>query len=119
MSTQGMPILPIVFVNGAHWRVDFAERRRDRMVSCVAKWNWRKAARHEQRSQRLHGQFEGCSIYLSTGDLLTVLSMNGERAFVGRIDNPLILWLTHIRRLGVRGRFIWNMNEIWKFEGKK
>ncbi|RSL44538.1 hypothetical protein CEP54_014644 [Fusarium duplospermum] len=32
VSTEGLPILPIVFVNGADWRVDFAERRRDRMI---------------------------------------------------------------------------------------
>lgn len=36
VSTEGLPILPIVFVNGADWRVDFAERRRDRMVCCDA-----------------------------------------------------------------------------------
>ncbi|KAM6507105.1 hypothetical protein FALCPG4_018494 [Fusarium falciforme] len=32
VSTEGMPILPIVFVNGADWRVNFAERRRNRMI---------------------------------------------------------------------------------------
>ncbi|KAL6366254.1 hypothetical protein LRP88_00099 [Fusarium phalaenopsidis] len=32
VSREGLPILPIVFINGANWRVDFAERRHDRMI---------------------------------------------------------------------------------------
>ncbi|KAJ4246837.1 hypothetical protein NW762_013389 [Fusarium torreyae] len=32
VSKEDLPILPLVFVNGAEWRVDFAERRHDKMI---------------------------------------------------------------------------------------
>ncbi|KAJ4310919.1 hypothetical protein N0V84_010723 [Fusarium piperis] len=33
VSRENLPVLPIIFVNGADWRVDFAERRNDKMAS--------------------------------------------------------------------------------------